>query len=176
MYCCYLFFVTIIYFNNENYYLEYRHIILWPIRIFLVIQTLVHFSWKPELAVKIRRFCCPFIYETRIFNWSECTNWKLFVQSSLLLIIINIIIIIIIVVVAPLLYLNYEYSSWFIITLFEDFGGKKVKFIRDLNLTKNYLILLIDKFGLILKINVSTFISWVSYAPEGVASYWEMGG
>ena len=49
--------------------------------------------------------------------------------------------------------------------------GEKVKFIRGLNLMKNYLIDRKDKFGLILNINVSTFNFWVSYAPESVASY-----
>ena len=49
--------------------------------------------------------------------------------------------------------------------------GEKVKLIRGLNLTKNYLIVRKDKFGLILKINASTFNSWMSYAPESVAPY-----
>ena len=53
----------------------------------------------------------------------------------------------------------------------DDAIGETVKFIRGLNLTKNYLIVRKDTFGLILKINVSTFNFWVSYAPESVASY-----
>ena len=49
--------------------------------------------------------------------------------------------------------------------------GKMVAFIRGLNFTKNNLFVRKVKFGLIVKIDVSTYNFWVSYAPESVASY-----